>query len=1004
MTKQNKPTRLSTLFFRLALTLSFSLFSYYLHAQTEAQWAKGINGKGRYSVKKSQHDSKGNLVLFGTYNPQYLRTTKYDTMDFDPGPETFTNYDFPDYPEGGSFVLKLDSSGNFLWAVNFGEKNSYAMALDANDNIYLSFRIFQTFDADPGEGEHLLEGSWRFGVLVVLDKAGKFVRATKTSENRAEVYVDDIDFDENNDLILGGAYHASSGEIELSDSTLTVNAKSYQMFVMGMSKYFDFNWIVAPSGNYSGGVNQVRYHNRTVVFSGFFSSSITWKLVDTILNIPNVTGQPDLFYASYSVDSGLLWVKNIDNEPKNGGIACGDIRTTSDSNLLFLINSPNKLDLSYNKGGYDEPAGDYQTNTVLIKTKPDGTILWAKYVLASSMDVSNDFIYLYGLHRENLDVDPGFGLYHQPIYNKRGDMMLSKSDQDGNFIWARSYSSRGSNHFPHPFSLSVDKSNDITVVGNIIPFYGDLRIKELPDTLEAPTQSYYDGISIIKFKQSPCSDIGIHVEKLRDLSCKQSAIITAARSGNGGTGVWSFDTDSLLNDSTAYISTTGTHEIRLTRNECEIRKNIYVDGPELDSSIAVKTTQVASRVVRPGFKFSIQTTLNNLACEDLDGLVSINVNELANIISAWPTPVSLTKHKATFDFSNMSFSNNSVGIELKLEIDTSADIGDTVVTTTEIEGWNRFNDSVTRTKILKIPIVNSFDPNQLKVSPRIYCEPKYILKDETIEFLVEFQNEGNADAIDVKLVNFVDPNLDLSSFSLVQKSHDISSIQISKEDYIIITYDSILLPPKSTSEIKSIGFVRFAFNKAMTPLKARSFGNITKIYFDYNKAIATNHLETKIVSQIPKFEVSVVAADGILSASMTGTSYQWFHCKPNPTIIAGADSFSFTPDESGDYAVVIKDGNCVDTSDCYSFFKIGLEELAHKSTKLFPNPSSGLFHLNMDIKDKVEVVVMDLNGRRISNTRLRGQDLDLRFLEDGIYIVRIWHNNKWSTHKAVIVD
>jgi hypothetical protein len=52
-----------------------------------------------------------------------------------------------------------------------------------------------------------------------------------------------------------------------------------------------------------------------------------------------------------------------------------------------------------------------------------------------------------------------------------------------------------------------------------------------------------------------------------------------------------------------------------------------------------------------------------------------------------------------------------------------------------------------------------------------------------------------------------------------------------------------------------------------------------------------------------------------ISANEAGSTYQWINCSGN-TPIAGATNQSFTPTQTGDYAVIINNGSCSETSNC----------------------------------------------------------------------------------------
>jgi Secretion system C-terminal sorting domain len=114
-------------------------------------WAKQLKTAG-YAVN-TQIDDTGNLYLSGIYAL---------TIDFDPGP------DINNITSNGSndiYTLKLNSSGNFLWAVSVGgtlpeEINSFS--IDAENNIYSVGEFNGTVDFNPGIGVFNLTVTPRF--------------------------------------------------------------------------------------------------------------------------------------------------------------------------------------------------------------------------------------------------------------------------------------------------------------------------------------------------------------------------------------------------------------------------------------------------------------------------------------------------------------------------------------------------------------------------------------------------------------------------------------------------------------------------------------------------------------------------------------------------------------------------------------------------------------------------------------------------------------------------
>ena len=133
-------------------------------------WVKGINGPNGERGYSLVTDASGNIYTTGYF---------YGTTDFDPGSGTFNLTS----PNGSSdiFILKLDASGNFVWAKAMGGPNSdrgLSIALDGVGNIYTTGVFDVTADFDPGLGTFYLT-STGFGDIFVskLDASGNFVWA-----------------------------------------------------------------------------------------------------------------------------------------------------------------------------------------------------------------------------------------------------------------------------------------------------------------------------------------------------------------------------------------------------------------------------------------------------------------------------------------------------------------------------------------------------------------------------------------------------------------------------------------------------------------------------------------------------------------------------------------------------------------------------------------------------------------------------------------------------------
>ncbi|MCB9252460.1 MAG: T9SS type A sorting domain-containing protein [Flavobacteriales bacterium] len=131
-------------------------------------------------------------------------------------------------------------------------------------------------------------------------------------------------------------------------------------------------------------------------------------------------------------------------------------------------------------------------------------------------------------------------------------------------------------------------------------------------------------------------------------------------------------------------------------------------------------------------------------------------------------------------------------------------------------------------------LVYSYDPNAK------YCTPEGNVPDEfkTIRYYIEFQNEGNAEARRVIIVDTLQAVVPVSEFQMISCSHPYSVSLVN--NVVTWTFDNINLPPKSLNETGSQGYIVFEARLKRKLEVGDSIKNKAFIYFDYNEPILTN--------------------------------------------------------------------------------------------------------------------------------------------------------------------
>src|ERR1700741_631322 len=133
------------------LLLLSVLFLTALTQNTNAQnfeWANQIGGIENDAIESIKVDANGNVYTVGIFHA---------TVDFDPGPGNFNLTAM----NADTYITKQDASGKLVWAKQFSgpiNESPYSLAIDAENNLFITGVFSDTVDFDPGPGTYYLSG------------------------------------------------------------------------------------------------------------------------------------------------------------------------------------------------------------------------------------------------------------------------------------------------------------------------------------------------------------------------------------------------------------------------------------------------------------------------------------------------------------------------------------------------------------------------------------------------------------------------------------------------------------------------------------------------------------------------------------------------------------------------------------------------------------------------------------------------------------------------------
>ena len=131
---------------------------------------------------------------------------------------------------------------------------------------------------------------------------------------------------------------------------------------------------------------------------------------------------------------------------------------------------------------------------------------------------------------------------------------------------------------------------------------------------------------------------------------------------------------------------------------------------------------------------------------------------------------------------------------------------------------------------------------------------------------------------------------------------------------------------------------------------------------------------------------SVTVLGNTITANAAGMTYQWVDCDNGYSFIVGENGQSFSPTITGNYACIIDNGVCSDTSACNLILIVGMEDQLESSLQIFPNPAHN--QLNIRTANQITgVSFFDMLGKRIFKGT--SKVIDIETLETGVYVIEI---------------
>jgi hypothetical protein len=268
-------------------------------------WAKRIGGPTFENIKDISITKDGYFYVTGSFS---------DSCDFDPSNNNFflkttgvTDYDvfISKYDTSGAFIWakKIGDKKN---------QNSRKIKHDNNGNVYISGEFNDTLDFDPSSAKFELKGSLNSNSFILkLNSNGDFIWAKKIG-GTFNCFIYDFDVDDKGAICLTGKFDGTVDFNPSYNVQYFLQASSYDIFVCKLNKDGNFEWAINLGSGSSDLANAIVLDNeKSVYFSGYFEGRVDFDPLLKSSFFMTSTQKTDMFVCKFDSMGRFVWAKHV---------------------------------------------------------------------------------------------------------------------------------------------------------------------------------------------------------------------------------------------------------------------------------------------------------------------------------------------------------------------------------------------------------------------------------------------------------------------------------------------------------------------------------------------------------------------------------------------------------------------------------------------------------------------------------------------------------------------
>lgn len=342
----------------------------------------------------------------------------------------------------------------------------------------------------------------------------------------------------------------------------------------------------------------------------------------------------------------------------------------------------------------------------------------------------------------------------------------------------------------------------------------------------------------------------------------------------------------------------------------------------------------------PGHNSNYWIYLQNKGTVQESGLFEFTYTDsIFDFVSSNPAPDSIAPGYLAWNYSNLNIFS-TIYKQITFYVPTSVAIGDPYTYQTTAGNLSIDTFPADNTYIFTNVIGGPFDPNDKQVNPKGIGSDGFITtQDSLLKYTVRFQNTGTDTAINIRIEDIIDTDLDLSTIQFDFYTHNFTPIIYGRK--LVLKFDNIMLPDSGADYNNSMGMIQYSIKQNPSLSAGTRIENYAAIYFDFNAPIFTNTTVNTIT-----YPVNVIDSDPEKASQIM--------VYPNPIEESVWLKWDFAHEDNFQSAEIcsLTGQSLVNLNDLFTGNSSGISDITNRCTVL----GSGIYLLQIKFENRTKTI------------------------------------------------